>query len=355
MMRIFDWYIGRTIFGTIMMTLATLVGLSGIIKFVEQLKKVGEGTYGVWDAGLFTLLTVPADISVFFPMAALLGALLGLGMLASRSELVVMEAAGFTRLQIAMAVMKTAIPLVILTMALGEWGAPWGDQLARNLRAQAIYGGSMLAKSGGLWAKDGDDFIYIERIVSQQELSGVNIYKFNPQHQLQSVLYANSANYTDSGWKLHQIDEAVIGEKAVTGEQRFSADWKTSLSPDKLSVVTIKPESLSISGLWQYIHYLKQTGQETGRYELALWRKVLQPVTVGVMMLLALSFIFGPLRSVTMGARVLTGICFGFVFYVADQIFGPLSLVYHVPAVIGAAFPSVLFLGFSWYLLTRRR
>ncbi|MGL5500171.1 MAG: LptF/LptG family permease, partial [Plesiomonas shigelloides] len=74
-----------------------------------------------------------------------------------------------------------------------------------------------------------------------------------------------------------------------------------------------------------------------------------------VMMLLALSFIFGPLRSVTMGARVLTGICFGFVFYGADQIFGPLSLVYHVPAVIGAAFPSVLFLGLSWYLLTRRR
>lgn len=355
MMRIFDWYIGRTIFSTIMMTLATLVGLSGIIKFVEQLKKVGEGAYSVWSAGIFTLLTIPSDINIFFPMAALLGALLGLGILASRSELVVMEAAGFTRLQIAMAVMKTAIPLVILTMALGEWGAPWGDQLARNLRAKAIYGGSLLSNSGGLWAKEGNDFIYIERIVNQQELNGINIYQFNPQQQLQSVTYANSANYSDGSWTLYQIDKSIIGEKSVEGVQQFSSSWKTSLSPDKLSVVTIKPESLSITGLWQYLHYLKQTGQDTGRYELALWRKVLQPVTVGVMMLLALSFIFGPLRSVTMGARVLTGICFGFVFYVADQIFGPLSLVYHVPAIIGAAFPSLIFLALSWYLLTRRR
>ena len=59
-------------------------------------------------------------------------ALLGLGMLAQRSELVVMQASGFTRLQVALAVMKTAIPLVLLTMAIGEWVAPQGEQMART-------------------------------------------------------------------------------------------------------------------------------------------------------------------------------------------------------------------------------
>lgn len=78
---------------------------------------------------------MPKDIQIFFPMAALLGALLGLGMLAQRSELVVMQASGFTRLQVALAVMKTAIPLVLLTMAIGEWVAPQGEQMARNYRA----------------------------------------------------------------------------------------------------------------------------------------------------------------------------------------------------------------------------
>ncbi len=46
---------------------------------------------------MYTLLSVPKDVQIFFPMAALLGALLGLGMLAQRSELVVMQASGFTR------------------------------------------------------------------------------------------------------------------------------------------------------------------------------------------------------------------------------------------------------------------
>ncbi|MEG2829677.1 MAG: LptF/LptG family permease, partial [Edwardsiella sp. (in: enterobacteria)] len=102
------------------------------------------------------------------------------------------------------------------------------------------------------------------------------------------------------------------------------------------------------------VKYLKQSGQESSRYQLNLWSKIFAPLSVAVMMLMALSFIFGPLRSVPMGVRVLTGICFGFVFYVLDQIFGPMSLVYNVPPVIGAVLPSALFLGLSVYLLLRR-
>jgi lipopolysaccharide export system permease protein len=151
---VLDRYIGKTIFNTIMMTLFMLVSLSGIIKFVDQLKKSGQGSYDALGAGLYTILSVPKDIQIFFPMAALLGALLGLGMLAQRSELV-MQASGFTRLQVALAVMKTAIPLVLLTMAIGEWVAPQGEQMARNYRAQQMYGGSLLSTQQGLWAKDG--------------------------------------------------------------------------------------------------------------------------------------------------------------------------------------------------------
>ena len=87
---------------------------------------------------------------------------------------------------------------------------------------------------------------------------------------------------------------------------------------------------------------------------MAFWRKVLQPVSIAVMMLLALSFVFGPLRSVTMGARVLSGVIFGFVFYVSDSVFGPMSLVYGISPIIGALAPSLLFLGLTIYLLRRK-
>ncbi|AYH46607.1 MULTISPECIES: LPS export ABC transporter permease LptG [Dickeya] len=356
MFRVLDRYIGKTIFNTIMMTLFMLVSLSGIIKFVDQLRKVGQGGYSVMGAGLYTLLSMPKDIEIFFPMAALLGALLGLGTLATRSELVVMQASGFTRLQIAAAVMKTAIPLVLLTMAIGEWLAPAGEQMARNYRSQMMYGGSMLSTQGGLWAKDGNDFVYIQRVAGENELAGVNIYHFDKQSKLLSIRYASSAVYENGAWKLSQVEESDLRDnKQIGGSQTVSGEWKTNLTPDKLGVVALDPDALSIRGLFDYINYLHQSGQEASRYQLNMWSKLFAPLSVAVMMLMALSFIFGPLRSVPAGVRIIIGISFGFMFYVLDQIFGPLSLVYHIPPVLGALLPSALFLFISIMLLLKRR
>ncbi len=358
MFGVLDRYIGKTIFNTIMMTLFMLVSLSGIIKFVDQLRKTGEGQYTALGAGLYTLLSVPKDVEIFFPMAALLGALLGLGTLAQRSELVVMQASGFTRLQIALSVMKTAIPLVLLTMAIGEFVAPAGEQMARNYRAQQLIGGSLLSTQNGLWAKDGNSFIYIQRIKGENELNGISIYNFNDQRRLLTVRYAASATYdaTNRLWKLSQVDESNLTDaKQVKGSQMVSGEWKTNLTPDKLGVVALDPDALSIRGLYNYAKYLKQSGQESGRYQLNMWSKIFQPLSVAVMMLMALSFIFGPLRSVSMGVRVVTGISFGFLFYVLDQIFGPLSLVYGLPPVLGAILPSGAFFAVSVYMLMKRR
>jgi lipopolysaccharide export system permease protein len=278
-------------------------------------------------------------------------------MLAQRSELVVMQASGYTRMQVAMSVMKTAIPLVLLTMAIGEWVAPQGEQMARNLRAQAMYGGSLLSTQQGMWAKDGNNYIYIERIKGDDELGAISIYSFNDQRRLQSVRYAASAKFDKDAkaWRLSQVDESNLSNpKQVTGSQTVSGTWKTNLTPDKLGVVALDPDALSISGLHNYVKYLKSSGQDAGRYQLNMWSKIFQPMSVAVMMLMALSFIFGPLRSVAMGVRVVTGISFGFVFYVLDQIFGPLTLVYGIPPFVGALLPSASFFLISLWLMTRK-
>ncbi len=353
---VLDRYIGRTVLASIMMTLFTLTSLSGIIKFVDQLRKIDQGSYSPFAAGIYTLLCIPQDAQIFFPMATLLGALLGLGKLANYSELVVMQVTGFSRMQIAISVMKVAMPLALLVMATGEWISPRAEQMARNYQAQMIYGGSLLSTQSGLWAKDGMDFIYIERILSDRELSGISIYHFDRQYRLQSVRYAAAAVFENHGWQLFQTHELDLRyPEKIQGTQHLSGEWSTSLTPDKLRVVAMSPEYLSISGLNNYIRYLKQGGQESRRYQLSMWSKIFAPFSIAVMVLMALSFIFGPLRAVSVGIRILTGISVGFIFYVLDKIFGTLSLVYSVPPVIGALLPAMLFLFISIYLLLRHR
>ena len=357
MMNTLDRYIGKSILGSIFATLLTLVGLSAIIKFVEQFRSVGKGTYDIWQAVAFTGLTIPKDIETFFPMAALLGALMALGNLASRSELVVMQAAGFSRFKIGMAVMKTALPLVLLTMVIGEWGIPQTEQFARDMRARALSGGSMLSMKNGVWAKDGNNFVFVRRVMDDAKLNDIYIYTFDQHRNLTELKHANQASYSEdeSKWTLRQVNHSMISKDEITTSNRLSEKWETNLTPDKLGAVSLRPTSLSISGLYNYISFLRETGQDVSRFELTFWRKIFQPVSVGVMMLLALSFIFGSLRSVTAGARIVTGICFGFLFYVVNEIFGQMSVVYNMPAVFGALMPSLLFIVMIWWLLSRKR
>ncbi|TDN44565.1 LPS export ABC transporter permease LptG [Haemophilus haemolyticus] len=357
MMNTLDRYIGKSILGSIFATLLTLVGLSAIIKFVEQFRSVGKGTYDIWQAVAFTGLTIPKDIETFFPMAALLGALMALGNLASRSELVVMQAAGFSRFKIGMAVMKTALPLVLLTMVIGEWGIPQTEQFARDMRARALSGGSMLSMKNGVWAKDGNNFVFVRRVTDDAKLNDIYIYTFDQNRNLTELKHANQASYSEneSKWTLRQVNHSMISKDEIKTSNRLSEKWETNLTPDKLGAVSLRPTSLSISGLYNYISFLRETGQDVSRFELTFWRKIFQPVSVGVMMLLALSFIFGSLRSVTAGARIVTGICFGFLFYVVNEIFGQMSVVYNIPAVFGALMPSLLFIVMIWWLLSRKR
>ncbi|WP_348666063.1 LPS export ABC transporter permease LptG [Arsenophonus symbiont of Ornithomya chloropus] len=358
MLRILEKYIGRTIISSILITVFILISLSGIIKFVEQLRKVGNGSYTIWNAGIFTLLTIPKDIEIFFPMAALLGTLIKLGTLASRNELIVMQTAGFSRLQIGISVMKIAIPLMILTMIIGEWIAPSAEQWARNYRTEKIIGKSLMMTDRGLWAKDGNNFIHIQYIIDKNKIKDISIYQLDKEKKLKAVIFANSGyyNHDTNQWQLIEVNKALIkNKKEITGFYYSLMNWQTTLNPEKLGIVSLNPDSLTISNLYKYINYLQETQQEASAYQLSMWKKIISPLSVACMIFLALSFIFGPLRDVTMGVRVLIGISGGFIFYLLNDGFGNLSLVYGLSPLIAATLPSIMLLGFSILLLIYRR
>ena len=353
MFRILDFYIARTLLGTVTLTLSVLLGLSALIKFVEQLRKLGEGNYDMTVALVYVLLSLPRDLEQFFPMATLLGGLIGMGVLATHSELVVMQSAGLSRWDIIGSAMKSSVLMIIVVMAVGEFVTPVSESKAKEIRTEAISGGSLFSSEQVVWAKDGDNFVSIGQVVNRDFLRDVTIYWFNEQLTLTQLTHASEAVYLDESWQLRSVKHTFFTEQRIRREGIEANSWTSTLTPDKLGVVAVKPEALSIRGLNEYVRYLENNGQDPSRYELALWRKIMQPVSVSVMLLMALSFIFGPLRSVTMGARVIMGVLTGFAFFITNEVFGPLSLVYQLPPILGALVPSFVFIAIATMLLKR--
>ncbi|WP_100644535.1 LPS export ABC transporter permease LptG [Alteromonas facilis] len=353
MFKILDWYIARTLLGTVSITLSVLLGLSALIKFVEQLRKIGEGEYDMTIALVYVLLSLPRDLEQFFPMATLLGGLIGMGLLASNSELVVMQAAGQSRWNIISSAMKSCVLMIIVVMSVGEFVTPASEAKAKEIRTEAISGGSLFSSDQLVWAKDGDNFVSIGQVVSRDLLRDVVIYWFDGSANLRQLTYAKEATYDEERWQLINVNHTYFSEQNIRQDSAPVLDWSSTLTPDKLGVVAVKPEALSIRGLVDYVTYLTNNDQDPARYELALWRKIMQPVSVSVMLLMALSFIFGPLRSVTMGARIIMGVLTGFAFFITNEVFGPLSLVYQLPPILGALLPSCVFVGMAAFMLRR--
>jgi lipopolysaccharide export system permease protein len=232
--------------------------------------------------------------------------------------------------------------------------APDGEATAREIRAQAISGGSLISANNGVWAKDGDYFVNIGEVLEQGQLKKVQIYRFNNDLKLESWLSAESAIYQDDAWLLSGVVNSELKEQEISTSKVKNQLWQSSLTPKKLGVVTVTPESLSVRGLLDYLDYLEANDQDTSRYQLAFWRKLVQPVTVAVMLLVALSFIFGPLRSVSMGARIMMGVVTGIIFFVCNEVLGSLSIVYQFPPLIGAISPSILFVSLALYFMNKK-
>lgn len=368
-MNILRFYIGKTVLATSLMTLFSLAVIRVLFALIDESGDFGEGTYTFIDGLSYALLLSPQYIYEFFPMAILIGSISGLGLLASRSELTVMRAAGKTTWQIISAALSYGLVLIAFSIFLGEYVAPKTTLMAENLRNRALYGEQFMDSNQGLWLKDGADMVHVGEVIGTSKLNNVTIYEFDRDSELIKMVQADSAELRAQNWILLNGVITQLGlktDKVLTDidglNQRFekvertSFDdraWNTSISLDNLSALRIEPENMNIVSLYQYRNYLEGNGLETKNYDLAFWQKLFQPISTAVMIILAASFIFGPMRSVSMGARVLVGVLTGMVYFFAVRSFGPVSLVAGLPAFLGALMPPLIFAVGAWYLLKR--
>lgn len=345
-----DRYIGKSVFLAILAVSGIILGLASLFAFIDEMKNISS-SYTMMDVLSFVVLTAPRRLYEMLPVAALIGCLIGLGSLASNSELTIMRAAGVSTSRIVWAVMKPMLVLMLAGILIGEYLAPATESVAQANRALAQGGGDAQSSKHGMWHREGDEFIHINAVQPDGKLLGVTRYRFDKERHLLSASFAKKASFEQDHWQLGEVATTVFHDRSTEVINTPEERWDVSLSPELLSTVVMAPDALSISGLWGYIHYLKDQGLSNGRYWLAFWVKVLQPLVTAALVLMAISFIFGPLRSVTLGQRVFTGVLVGFAFKIAQDLLGPASLVFGFSPLFAVLLPAgICALAGTWLL-----
>ncbi|MBX9764004.1 MAG: LPS export ABC transporter permease LptG [Pseudomonadaceae bacterium] len=347
-----DRYIGAQVFVAILGVLGIIVGLALLFAFIDELSDV-EDSYGLFDALWYVLLTAPRRLYEMLPMAALIGCLIGLGSLASNSELTIMRAAGVSIGRIVWAVMKPMLVLMLAGVLIGEYLAPYTENQAQASRAMAQGGGDAQSAKRGLWHRQGQEYVHINAVQPNGVLFGVTRYQFDENRRMQSASFARRAQYQGDHWLLEDVATTHFRERSSEVIKQDSERWNIELTPQLLGTVVLAPEALSITGLWGYIHYLAEQGLNNSQYWLSFWTKVLQPLVTAALVLMAISFIFGPLRSVTLGQRVFTGVLVGFVFRIAQDLLGPSSLVFGFSPLFAVLLPAAICALAGFWMLRR--
>ncbi len=353
-MKILDRYLASQVISTILVASLALLGFDLFFNLVHELKVVGKGQYTLWVALTYLLLIIPGRLYAMFPWAALIGTLISLGSLASRSELVVMRTAAISVIRITGSVLKGAFLLMIIAVIFGEGVAPITERLAQNKRTWALSGGQTIQTAFGLWVRQGKEFIHVQSIPNEGELQGVTRYQFDGERKLIKATYAEKAIREGNHWKLTNVRGTEFLSKHTKTFEKEIENVSDVLEPTILETALVKhPERLSIIQLWKAIHHHSKNDLNTQNYEIALWSKLFQPVIILMMVFIAVPFIFGPLRSVSTGFRVVSGVLVAFLFHTLNNFFTPLAVVYQLPSILAVVAPIIVFSGVGFWMLHR--
>lgn len=350
-MRRIDRYIVQTIAASMILVLSVVLSLDLVFAFIAEMEEL-KHTYQVAEALVFVLTTIPRRIYDYLPLAAFMGALIGLGALAKNSELVVIRAAGASTGRIIWSAMKPVFVVVVLGGVLGEFIAPYAERIAQSKKAVAQGASQDIVSLGGLWHREGDAFIHFNAVEPNGVLHGVTIQRFEGKHLVESK-YARRAIYQRDSWLLENIKVTQFQDgRALSWNESYQV-WGSSLTPSVLSVLMVKPDNLSISGLYSYSSYLVEQELNASQYMMSFWKKSLQPLSTAVLVFVAISFVFGPLRSVTMGFRVFSGLVVGLVFKYMQDLLGPSSLVFGFNPIWATLIPVLICLLVGFVLMRK--
>lgn len=351
-MKLLDQYIGKTVLVAVAMVLLVLVGLDGTFSFLAELNEL-ENSYQAPQALAFILLTLPRRIYDFMPVAVLIGCLVGMGSLANTSELTVIRAAGVSISRLVYSAVRPVLVLVVIGLVLGQYVVPKTEQFAQSERARDLASDKPISGRDGFWYREDGQYIHVQAIQPNGVMYGVSRFAFNEQFDLIQSDFSERAIYQGNHWVLENVKQTRIQPERTESENFQTLRWDTTVTPDVMSIVALKPDYLSITGLYDYATYLSKQALESRAYYFSFWKKVFQPATTIVMVFIAISFVFGPLRSVTMGQRITAGVLVGLTFHYAQQLLGHASMIYDMPPLLGALMPMLVCLAAGVWLLRR--
>ena len=364
-----DRYLVSSMLKALFPVVLMLLALFSFLALAEELEDVGEGRYVAMDAVAVVGLTLPNRLLDLLPVMLLLGALIGLGGLAGNSELTAARAAGRSPWQLMRPPLLTALVVGLVLLGAAQFLVPVAEQRAEVLRAKAVDDVSVNDQGGGddTWTRSNNQIVKVGTIGEDGRLEDVEIYSFDDEGLLSVRQVAMAEVLDEKQWQLkdvHVLSARVLAEKdesedasvseretktkqlAAGAPQNDLAEerWQVDLAEKRMAILALPAGSLSLVDLRRRVLRGEANQLDVHGLRVLLWQRLSLPLASIAMVLLALPFVFGSTRVLSVGERVTFGVIAGVVFYLLEQSCAHFAVIYRLNPVVMAILPECLIL-----------
>ncbi len=383
--------------------IGAILGLWALQIFFSYLSELDslDDSYTMSEALKYIGYRSPYFLEEFIPTGALLGAVVGLGLLANKSELVVMRAAGVSVYRIVSWVLQPALVFVLLALAINQFILPASNQLAHEINSKdrdvsittvrgywtvqpSFTTASETGKDKGInnnsnstvnadtagVQPNGSDILYIDYADVQGNIGEVKRWHLDNNGNLETAVRAEGGKYTgrtavnsnsDSSeqyryeWQLNNMTTLNINQGFAASQAKSPSDTLSlPFAPESVYLLTREAEDLSLTQLYDHKQFMRGQGQRSLTHELAFWQKLLSPLSILSLVIVACSFVFGSLRTHSLGLRIVVALLFGLLFSYVQDLVGFISLATGFSPLLMVILPIIASTALGFYLLKRQ-
>ena len=345
-MKIKDRYIANILLTYSIVVLFVWLSIYSFFNFLAELNSVGTVNYTILEAFKYIVLQLPEVAYDQVSPVILLGCVLGMGHLATTGQLIILRASGISILKITWLTLKNAIIFLILITMVGELVAPTLTTYAENERSNALGQNSVSSSQDGFWIRDGDNFINVKNNVDGSVFNDITVIEVNNEsNKIERVVNSKSAifdgqNINMESTNIFSIDSTNLLDD-IDLKERNLYKKRVAFDQDLIDSLEKEPKDLTTFTILKQIQFLTDNKLRAEVFEVELYKRLVRPITLIAMILLAMLFIFGSTRDATLGRKIFFGVAIGLSFELISRIGGALALSFDLSPLLSTFVPAI--------------
>jgi len=357
-MKIKDRYIAKTLLTYTLVVMLVWLSIYSFFNFLSELDSVGTANYTILEAFKYIILLMPEVAYDQASAVILLGCILGMGHMATTGQLLIFRVSGLSVLRITWLTVKNAMIFIFLLILIGEAFAPILTQHAESKRSSALGLNSLSDNQDGFWIRDGDNFINVENNIDGSIFTGITVIELNQANKIERVISSESGTFDGKSLNLNETDIFSINAKNkfenISLKERNVYNKSVAFDQDLIASLEKEPKDLSTLTIIKQIQFLTENKLRAGIFEVELYKRLVKPISLIAMILLAMIFIFGSTRDVTLGRKIFFGVAIGLSFELIARIGGAMALSFKFSPLLSSFAPTLLVIIIAIALLIRK-